>query len=142
MAYLPSLWTEPFKLTGGLRRLLHEVDSNYGVATGYGRTDIYGKDGKIHYALELPGLEKEKITVRLENNTLLIKGEIRRDESISDDSYLRMERRYGRFQKCFALPEYVEQTGDLKASYQDGILTISLPVKGTLQGESMDIPIQ
>lgn len=141
MAYLPSLWTEPVKLAGNMSKLLQRMDSDLGVATGYGLTDIFEKDGKLHYQLELPGVKKEDITARLEKNTLIIKGEINRDETISDDSYLRMERRYGRFQKCFALPDYVEQRGELKASFQDGVLTISLPVRGSQPSETQDITI-
>lgn len=41
-----------------------------------GNTDIYEKDGKLHYDLELPGLTKDQINIWAKNNQLVVTGEI------------------------------------------------------------------
>lgn len=142
MARLPRIWEEPFKLASSIGSLLDSFDSEFGFSTGYGRTDIYEKDGELHFEIELPGLKKEDITARVEDNRLVVKGEIRRDETIDSDNYLRMERRYGRFQKSFALPEQVEDVKDLKAKFENGILKITIPLKESIRGEVIDIEIE
>jgi HSP20 family protein len=53
-----------------------------------------------------------------------------------------MERRYGRFQKSFALPEQVGDVKDLKAKFENGILKITIPLKESIRGEVIDIEIE
>ncbi len=144
MARLPSIWEDPFKLTTRVGSLLDRLDEDFGfgLTMGYGRTDIYEKDGELHYEIELPGVKKEDVTARIEDNVLIVKGNIKRDETVEENNYLRMERRYGSFQKSFVLPEEAETTEGLKAKFQDGILKISIPLKESLRGEVIDINIE
>ncbi|MGB9802273.1 Hsp20/alpha crystallin family protein [Desulfofundulus sp.] len=144
MTLLPKLWEEPFRLISNIGSLLDNIDSELGLWTGYGRTDIYEKDGKLYYEIELPGLKKEDLKARIEDNRLIVKGEIKKDVTIDDDNYLRMERRYGRFQKSFLLPEQVGEITDkdLEARFEDGVLKIALPLKESIRGKVIDIEIQ
>lgn len=141
MTRLPAIWEEPFRLLSNVERFMKGFDSEQGIITGYGRTDIYEKDGHLCFELELPGLKKEEIKARIEEDRLIIKGEIKRDQEVNEDHYLRMERRYGTFQKSFPLPVEAQRS-DLKAAFQDGILQISIPLKQSLKGETIDIDIE
>ncbi len=142
MPQLPSIWEEPFKLMSNVGKMLDGFHNSLSFGTGYGRTDIYEKDGELHYDIELPGLTKDDISAKIEENTLVVKGEIKRDESISEDNYLLMERRYGSFQKCFSLPPQVDKVDKMKAKFEDGILKITIPLKETLRGKVVDIEIE
>jgi len=75
---------------------------------------------------ELPGLTRDAIKVTFENNTLVIEGDRELPSDVAQDKYHRMERRYGAFRRSFTLPLSVD-TNKAQASYQDGVLTITLP---------------
>jgi len=75
---------------------------------------------------ELPGFTRESIKVTFEHNTLTVEGERALDNEIPRDKFHRMERQYGAFRRSFTLPATVD-SGRAEASYQDGILTITLP---------------
>lgn len=144
MVDLPSRWEGPLKLNPHLSNLFDALDQGMIGQPEYGRTDIYEKDSELHYEIELPGVTKEDITARVENDTLIVKGEIQRDETISRDNYLRMERKYGSFQKQYPLPEEVDTDNieELKARFENGILKISLPLKESVKGDTIDIEIE
>lgn len=91
--------------------------------------DIYENDAReIVLKAEVPGLRREDLALTVENNTLTIKGERRRDESVRDDRYHRVERAYGAFSRSFTLPNAVDG-GRVRAEYRDGVLTIVMPLR-------------
>jgi HSP20 family protein len=91
--------------------------------------DIYETDGKeIVLKAEVPGLKRDDIDLTVENNTLTIKGQRRRDDSVKEDRYHRVERVYGPFSRSFTLPNTVDP-GRVRAEYRDGVLTVSLPLR-------------
>lgn len=142
MTNLPGIWEEPFKAMTDLGRLFDRLDMGNSLRTGYGFADIYEKDGHLHFEIELPGLSKNDISARIEDNCLIISGEIKRDEKINQDNYFRMERRYGRFQKSYLLPDEAEKIKNVKARYEDGILKVAIPLKKSMHGETIDIKIE
>lgn len=75
---------------------------------------------------ELPGFKREDIKVTFEHNTLTIEGAREVDPEVARDHYQRLERQYGAFRRTFTLPAAVD-SGKAEASYQDGVLTITLP---------------
>ena len=88
--------------------------------------DIYENDDALVVKAELPGFSKEDITVELKDNTLMLKGERKRETEVKEGDYHRMERTYGAFQRSFALPTTVDQQ-KVTAAYKDGVLELSLP---------------
>jgi len=88
--------------------------------------DLYEDKDSLVAKVELPGMKKADIEVSLDNGTLTIAGERKAEENIKDAETHRLERFYGRFQRSVALPVPVN-TGAVKASYVDGILTVTLP---------------
>src|ERR671923_910077 len=88
--------------------------------------DIYEQDGNIVMKAELPGVDPKDVDVRLENNTLTLRGERKLDKEVKQDNYHRVERSYGTFSRSFTLPTVVDQ-GSIKAEYRDGVLKLTLP---------------
>lgn len=88
--------------------------------------DIYEKKDSIVLKAEVPGLEKDDISVVVEENVLTIKGEKKQENEVADDKFLRVERTYGSFQRSFNLSKTVDQD-KLKAAYKNGVLMITLP---------------
>ena len=70
--------------------------------------DIFENDQhEIVPRAELPGLKREDIDIRVENNTLTLRGERKRDSEVKQEQYHRVERSYGAFSRSFALPTTV-----------------------------------
>jgi HSP20 family protein len=91
--------------------------------------DIYETGEKeIVLKAELPGLKREDIDLTVENNTLTIRGNRRRDDGIADAQYHRSERVYGTCSRSFTLPNTVDASR-VKAEYRDGVLTVRLPFR-------------
>jgi HSP20 family protein len=88
--------------------------------------DIYETDEALVMKAELPGFTKDDIYIELKDNTLVIKGERKREDEVKEGNYHRTERMYGAFQRVFMLPTTVDQE-KVKAAYKDGILELHLP---------------
>ena len=83
------------------------------------------KDG-FSIRVELPGMKREDIEVSIQNGALVISGE-RQEEKVNEGTEVhRQERYFGRFSRALTLPTAVNGE-KVKASYKDGILTVTLP---------------
>jgi len=88
--------------------------------------DIYDRDDHIVVQAELPGVKKEDIDIRVEDNVLSLSGERTRETEVKEDGYYRTERRYGKFGRSFRLPKATKPE-KIDASFKDGVLTILVP---------------
>ncbi|MCS7250584.1 MAG: Hsp20/alpha crystallin family protein [candidate division WOR-3 bacterium] len=90
--------------------------------------DMYEKGNDIIVEAEIPGLEKEDLSVTVSENSLTIKGEIKKEKEVKEKDYYLCERSYGSFSRTIELPTEVDSE-KAKASYKNGILKITLPKK-------------
>ena len=106
-------------------RLLHEWP-RYTGEEWTPSVDLVEKDGEYKLTAEIPGMEKDDISVSYDDGYLTISGkkESKREEEGSD--YHMKEMRYGSFSRSFHLPKKVN-TDKLDATYKDGLLTVFLP---------------
>lgn len=88
--------------------------------------DIYEDENNIVVKAELPGVNKEDISVSLTEDTLTISGKKTEEKKIEKENYYRKEIRSGSFSRSFTLPCAVDKE-KVKASYKNGILEIVLP---------------
>jgi HSP20 family protein len=88
--------------------------------------DLYEDKDNFVVKAELPGMKKEDIEVSMHEGSLSISGERKSEEKHKDADVYRTERFFGRFQRTVALPTPVA-ADKVKASYKDGVLTITLP---------------
>lgn len=103
--------------------------------------DVSETEKEIVVEAELPGLRKEDIEVSLENSTLSIRGERKREEEKKEDQYISTERFYGSFYRSVDLPTYVDDK-NVKANYKDGILEIRMPKKEEAKPKKIEIGIK
>jgi HSP20 family protein len=85
--------------------------------------DVLETEDEIVYALDLPGIPEDKISVELDDGALTITGERERTEEESHDRFYRFERRYGTFSRTFGVPQGVSES-DVRADYKDGVLEV------------------
>jgi len=90
--------------------------------------DIFEKDGNLILRAELPGMTEKNIDLKLEGNTLTLKGERKMDNEAEKNNYHRIESFYGSFTRSFMLPETVDPE-KISADYKNGVLTITISQK-------------
>ena len=82
--------------------------------------------------LAVPGLSKDSFDIEIEKEVLKVSSKVSPKEESTDTEtktqFTRKEFNYNNFTRSFNLPEAVNME-DVKASYIDGILSISLPKK-------------
>jgi len=87
--------------------------------------DLFEDKESLVLRAEVPGLKKEDIDISLHENTITISGERRNEKKYEGSETSREERVFGRFTRSLQLPKQVD-AGKVKASYKDGILTVTL----------------
>lgn len=89
--------------------------------------DVFGREGDLIVHLEVPGIDPERdVTIQVEDDVLVIRGERSTKEEVEEKDYYRMESSYGSFERRLPIPEGVKED-DIVATYADGVLEIVLP---------------
>jgi HSP20 family protein len=134
-------WSDPFRDFAHLQDRINRVFNDaYGrpasadeglmtAGTWVPPVDIYENgDREVVVKVELPDMTREDIDVTVENATLTVKGEKKFANEVKEESYHRIERRYGTFSRSFSLPQTVD-TSKVAADYRNGVLTVRLPLR-------------
>lgn len=102
--------------------------------------DIYEDAQHLVLKLEVPGIRQEDLDIRLENQTLTVKGERKFENEQKQENFHRIERRFGSFVRSFTLPQTVD-TGSVKAGYDAGVLTVTLAKKEAAKPKQVKIEV-
>jgi len=106
------------------------------------RMDTKETDEAYVLTLDVPGMDKDDITVELVENVLTVSGE--REEQVEDEEregqQVRREISYGRFERRITLPDNAD-TEQITSTYEDGVLTITVPKKEQAEEKSRRIII-
>lgn len=87
--------------------------------------DIFETEEGLIVMAELPGVNKEDVSVEVKENVLTLKGERKADDLTPHNRYYRRERCFGTFQRSFSL-EYQVNPEKISAQFKDGILKVSI----------------
>src|SRR6516165_3095378 len=115
-----------------LFREMGESDSPLTTASFVPAVDIYEDTKKVVLKLEVPGIEEKDLDIRVENNTLTVKGERKFEKEEKEENFHRIERRYGSFYRAFTLPSTVD-TENIQANYTAGVLKLELKKRAEAQ---------
>ena len=110
------------------------------LATWAPPVDIYETENEMVVKADLPDLQEKDIDVRVENNTLTIRGERKFEKGVNEDNYLRVEREYGPFMRSFSLPNTVSSEG-IRAEYHNGVLTLHMAKREESKPKQIKISI-
>ncbi len=102
--------------------------------------DIYESGPDIVLKAEIPGISQDEIEIKIEDDTLALKGERKFRKKTDDENYYRIERSYGTFVRSFTLPNSVDQEG-VKATYEAGVLKIVMPKKEEKKPKSIQVQV-
>jgi HSP20 family protein len=103
--------------------------------------DVLETEDALVLRADLPDVKTDDIDVRVENNTLTLRGKRVFDKDQNVKGWHRIERSYGEFVRSFAVPNTVD-TEKVAADYKDGVLTISLPRKESAKPRQVKVAIQ
>jgi HSP20 family protein len=103
--------------------------------------DIVGTEDGLTLKADVPDVKIEDVDIRVENNTLAIRGHRKFEKDEKLKGYHRIERSYGEFVRSFALPSTVD-TEKVTADYGNGVLTIFLPKKETARPRQVKVAVQ
>ncbi len=112
----------------------------YDLATWAPAVDIYEDDHELVVKADLPDMDEKEIDVRVENNTLTIRGERKFEKKVSQENYLRVERAYGAFTRSFSLPNTINTEG-IRAEYRNGVLTVHMAKREELKPKQIKIGV-
>ncbi len=123
-------WLRPRAVEGDLRQVFNHFftdDAGHGWAP---RVDVREEEGRYVIFADVPGVNPADIDISMDKGVLTIKGE-RKSENTAEGAagkLTRVERRYGSFQRSFALPDSADADA-ITASGKNGVLEIAIPKK-------------
>jgi HSP20 family protein len=140
--YNPFFTEFPFRsFEDTVSRLLQETPA--AVKPWTPAVDIRETENELVVKADLPDVNEKEIDLRIEEGTLVLKGERKFEEQKKDEKggYHRIERSYGAFARYFSLPETVDPE-KVKAEYKNGVLTVTLGKKEAAKPKQIKVAIQ
>ena len=102
--------------------------------------DIFERDADLVIRAEVSGIDRDAIEVKVEENTLILSGERKRDDVSENGQAYRRERVFGRFERSFRLPKTVDPSA-IAATYRNGVLEVLLPKAETAKPRTIEIKV-
>lgn len=118
-------------------RLAQELSGRRLEMGGTMAMDAYRRGDEVIVHFDLPGIEADAIELTVEQNTLTVHAQ-RVWEPEADDQLLARERRQGDFTRQLMLGEHLD-TEKVQANYEDGVLSITIPVTPAAQPRKIQI---
>ena len=119
-------------------RMLGEESGAWRLAMMAPPLDVSETDKQITVRVDLPGIQRENVTIQLNHYQLTISGERQETKEEKGESFHRVERESGRFSRSITLTCAVDEN-KVEATYKDGVLTVTLPKSSEAQGHQIKI---
>ena len=103
--------------------------------------DVKEDEDKFTVTVEVPGIDKKDIKIKMKDNSLLVEGEKKEENKEEGESYIRVERSYGNFRRAFNFSSHLD-TKKASAEFKDGVLTVTLPKSEQEKPKEIDIKVK
>jgi HSP20 family protein len=103
--------------------------------------DVVDREHEVVLKMDLPEMSQSEIDIKVEENTLTIKGERKFIKETPEENYVQIERPYGGFHRQFTLPKRIDQD-KIKANYKDGVLSVVLPKTEEVYPKQVSIEVK
>jgi HSP20 family protein len=105
------------------------------------RVDISESNGTYLFKADIPGVNKQDVSVTIAGDMLTIQGERKRESEEKKPHYHRLERSSGSFSRSFSLPDDADPA-HIQAHCENGELTIRIARKaGQPAHEPLKVPV-
>ncbi len=141
-----ELWN-PFDVDRDLQREFNKAfNRSLALSPQWGKIfepdiDVIEERDRFFIKVDLPGLKKEELDIKVEGRFLTLKGERKQEKETKDKNYYACERFYGVFTRYIELPTDVK-ADQVKASYKDGVLEIELPKTEGAKAKQITVEIK
>ena len=105
------------------------------------KIDVFEKNNRLVTRVDLPGMNKEDVSVEVTDGHLALSGERKRETEEKKDDFYRSEREYGSFYRAVPLPEGAKLE-DVKATFSDGVLEVSIPLPARPEAKVTKVRIE
>ncbi|MGE5629868.1 MAG: Hsp20/alpha crystallin family protein [Caulobacteraceae bacterium] len=105
------------------------------------RVDVYQTERDVIVKAEIPGTSKEDLNLYIDENSIRLSGQTKKENEFKDENAYRTERYYGSFSRTIPLPVEVKSE-EAKAEYKDGILSITVPKVEPSKAKGRKVDIQ
>ena len=102
--------------------------------------DISETDKAYRVKVDMPEVQEKDLKVTMKNGILEITGERKSELEEKDAKHHRIERSYGRFERCFSMPEDANPNA-ITATYQQGVLTVTVPKTENPQAKEITVKV-
>jgi len=138
----------PVNWNAGMDRFLNEfmghsarkMDEETAACAWTPAVNILEKEDGIVITADLPGLKAEDVEVTIENGVITLKGERTLEEITEGETYHRVERSYGKFERAFSVPNSVDPK-KIEARFVNGEMTLNLPKRDESKPRSVKIKV-
>ena len=120
---------------------LAEWPTTAGWGTAFPAADVYQDKDNVIVTAEVPGLAEKDVDLSITGNTLTLKGEKKHESEVKEESYHRVERSYGSFQRVIELPVEVNAE-KAKAKLTNGVLTVTLPKSEAVKPKQITVDVK
>lgn len=130
-----------FRIQSQLNRLFDDGSSRIDSSRGTGwlpPVDVHEDSERLLFKVDLPGIRKDEVSVRVDGGVLTIEGSRKLDLEEKRQGYHRVERAYGKFSRSFALPDSVS-TEEIRAELREGVLEIALAKRKEAKPRTIEI---
>ena len=103
--------------------------------------DVKETKDALEISTELAGIDPKDVEVTVENGVLTLKGSRNFEKAVEGETYHRVERAYGSFERSFTLPTNVE-SDKINATYHHGVLHLTVPKREEAKPRSVAIKVQ
>jgi HSP20 family protein len=104
-------------------------------------TNLKETDSEYTVEVAAPGYKKDSFNIEIKNDYLIVSSKNKEEKEEKNEKYYKKEFAYSSFKRSFLLPENVDEN-DIKASYNEGILNISIPKKEKVEKAKRLIEIE
>jgi HSP20 family protein len=148
-----EVWMEsPMRM---LQRMREDLNRMFGGFPGFGRmmpslaamgammpsVDVWETENDVMVSAELPGVDPNNVEIFTTEDSLRIRGEMKREEEQREKGVYRAERRFGMFDRTIPLPAEI-QPDQAKATFKHGIMEIRLPKTQQAKEKMKKVPIE
>ena len=100
--------------------------------------DLWETNDAYHLRADLPGMTPDTIDINVTADTVSFAGEVKAQTDVSNDGWMRQERRVGKFQRAFTLPLQID-SNKVQASFEHGVLDLVLPKADQVKPRSIKV---
>jgi HSP20 family protein len=102
--------------------------------------DIQESDKEYLVKAELPEVKKDDVKVNIKDGVLTLEGERHQEKEEKDKKFHRVERSYGKFVRCFTMPEDADDKR-VQADFKDGVLNVHIGKSEVMRPKAIEVKV-